>query len=775
MKTRPPHITALALIVWFIGAASGRGHDSTTGEEHAHYDWSVKPPQFFLAQADAGARNRVQSGAPARSNRPAQAAAFEKFAPAVKVRWDERFLFVEGNGLPAHNMMVGITAWQQQVPLPQSYMGANAWQIPLLPVPAKEVVSIKNRFLRGAIALAANGIPIFNPQNNRGEVSAEIGELDEWGGHCGRADDYHYHAAPLHLQSVLGKALPIAYALDGYPIYGLTETDGSAPVGLDAFNGHTTAALGYHYHASTKYPYVNGGFHGEVIEREGQVDPQPRANGVREALQALRGAKITGFESTGANSYKLSYDVNGDKRAVLYSINADGTFPFEFQNGREGTTKQVYTLRQRGAPRREGEGPARRGGPREEGRASESASTIGMDAVKKPSTTFALTSPEVGADGKLPVEFTGDGSGATLPLSWKGAPSGTRSYALVMDHLTPDATVKSYWTMWDIPADTTSLPKNVQGVGRIGTSFKGQIGYEPPRSQGPGAKTYVLTIYALSEPPQMTQAPREVTRDVLLTAIKDKVLASASLNIVYARGEVQAREERPKPQLVAAAPEPPAERPRGGGGKGSGKGGPPGLIKPTIADTMKLNVYADNWFMLYVNGRLVAVDPIQFTPHNVVSVDFLPEYPMTIAVLAKDNADPKTGMEYGTSIGDGGFILKFGDGTVTNATWKAQSFFRGPLGDDTANPKVEHTPLPADWWAVDFDDSKWANATEYTEERINPKQPYFEADFKGAKFIWTEDLDLDNTVIFRTRIEKPGWTPRWNTKPDLDVTGAPLK
>lgn len=35
--------------------------------------------------------------------------------------------------------------------------------------------------------------------------------------------------------------------------------------------------------------------------------------------------------------------------------------------------------------------------------------------------------------------------------------------------------------------------------------------------------------------------------------------------------------------------------------------------------------------------------------------------------------------------------------------------------------------------------------------------------------------DLDNTVIFRTRIDKPGWKLRWNTKPDLDVSGAPVK
>ena len=217
----------------------------------------------------------------------------------------------------------------------------------------------------------------------------------------------------------------------------------------------------------------------------------------------------------------------------------------------------------------------------------------------------------------------------------------------------------------------------------------------------------------------------------------------------------------------------PAGKKKGGGKKGGADA--KGLVKPAMTDTIKINVYADNWFVLFINGRLVAVDSIQFTPHNVISVDVLPEYPMTIAVMAKDNADPKTGLEYGNQIGDGGFIIKFGDGTVSNATWKAKSFFRGPLGGETKNPKVEHTPIPANWFATDFDDSAWPAAVEYTEERVSPKQPFYEADFKGAKFIWTADLDLDNTVIFRTRVEKPGWQPRWNTKPDLDVSGAPVR
>jgi hypothetical protein len=195
-----------------------------------------------------------------------------------------------------------------------------------------------------------------------------------------------------------------------------------------------------------------------------------------------------------------------------------------------------------------------------------------------------------------------------------------------------------------------------------------------------------------------------------------------------------------------------------------------GLIKPEMSDTIRVNIYADNWFVLYLNGKLTAVDSIDFLPHNVVSVDVLPEYPLTIAVLAKDNADPKTGLEYGTQIGDGGFILKFADGTVTNASWKAKCFFRGPLNHDTRNPQVEHTPLPERWFAADFDDRDWPHATEYTEEQVNPKAPFYQSDFKGAKWIWSNDLELDNTVVFRTRIEKPGWKSRWNTKPDLDAS-----
>ncbi|MCP4940726.1 MAG: hypothetical protein GY924_01930 [Planctomycetaceae bacterium] len=189
------------------------------------------------------------------------------------------------------------------------------------------------------------------------------------------------------------------------------------------------------------------------------------------------------------------------------------------------------------------------------------------------------------------------------------------------------------------------------------------------------------------------------------------------------------------------------------------------LRKPRIEDTNNANVYADNSFKLYINGEFVALDSIAFVPHNVVSVDILPAYPMTIAVMGIDNADPKTGMEYAnTNIGDGGFILKLGDGTVTNSTWKAKKFSWGPVDGDTKNPRVESIPIPKDWYTVDFDDSKWPGAKEFTEEEIGPKSPFFEHDFKGAKFIWTDDVKLDNVVLFRTVVKSP---PDGKDRPDF--------
>lgn len=268
---------------------------------------------------------------------------FDAFRNQIKLMTAGQYLRVESSGVPTHNMMVGIRSWQQQVPLPQPYTGANAWSIPLQPVLAATPLSARTALYRGAIALAVNGVPIFNALNNRGDDAYLAGELDDWGGHSGRADDYHYHVAPLHLQAIVGIDKPLAYALDGFPLYGLTEPDGSAVTGLDEFNGHFDQAGHYHYHATKTYPYINGGLRGVVAAvRDDQVEPQPHTTPIRPSGQPLRGATITGFAITGQNAYSLEYTLNGQKNYVNYSF-TDPTYTFEFGDAAGNKRTETYT------------------------------------------------------------------------------------------------------------------------------------------------------------------------------------------------------------------------------------------------------------------------------------------------------------------------------------------------------------------------------------------------------------------------------------------------
>jgi Ca2+-binding EF-hand superfamily protein len=301
---------------------------------------------------------------------PAQATPFLNFAKAspadkVALRWDDKFLYVESDGIPrSHELMSGITAWQQQLPLPQSYRGDNAWAIPLKSTPAKEPMSLKSHFFRGAVAVAANGIAIFNPIKNDGKTDTfTAGELDKFGGHCGRGDDYHYHITPLHLQEQVGKGQPTAYALDGYPICGLTEPDGSPIKGqLDACHGHTGPDGSYHYHASKTYPYLMQAFHGEVTEKEGQVDPQPRARSPRPALPPMQGARIVSSK-TGAGEFVLNYQIGGKPGSAGYKITGD-KIDFSFSPPGQASSSQSYSLKDKGG-KGEGKGRGRKGGRKE--------------------------------------------------------------------------------------------------------------------------------------------------------------------------------------------------------------------------------------------------------------------------------------------------------------------------------------------------------------------------------------------------------------------------
>lgn len=199
-------------------------------------------------------------------------------------------------------------------------------------------------------------------------------------------------------------------------------------------------------------------------------------------------------------------------------------------------------------------------------------------------------------------------------------------------------------------------------------------------------------------------------------------------------------------------------------------------------------IFADNYFELYVNGKPVAKDPVPYTPFNASIVRFKAKYPMTYAIRGVDweeNLGQGTEDNKGSKFapGDAGIVAVFSDGTVTDASWKAQSYYIAPLpskeslkletkdgkqvrtSPQTAEPPAcgtncyaAHFAVPDGWNAVKFDDSSWPNAVLYSEQTVgvDNKKEYtnFRSEFGKGKFIWTSNLVLDNEVLLRRTVEK---------------------
>lgn len=147
---------------------------------------------------------------------------------------------------------------------------------------------------------------------------------------------------------------------------------------------------------------------------------------------------------------------------------------------------------------------------------------------------FALTSTAFEDGGTLPVVYTCDGAGLSPPLAWVDAPQGTVEFAILMTTLANDG-LKWNWVLYGIPGNATALAEN-DPDGTAGLTSDGpELAYSPPCSQGPGAKTYTFTIYALSGAPAFDVPAAQVNGAVLTSALSQLTLATSELSVTYTR------------------------------------------------------------------------------------------------------------------------------------------------------------------------------------------------------------------------------------------------
>jgi Raf kinase inhibitor-like YbhB/YbcL family protein len=159
-------------------------------------------------------------------------------------------------------------------------------------------------------------------------------------------------------------------------------------------------------------------------------------------------------------------------------------------------------------------------------------------ATAEASLMFTLNSPAYKDQSAMDARFTCEGAEVSPPLSWNGAPAGTKSYALIIDD--PDAPDPArpertwvHWVLYDIPASVSTLAEGASqtppGGSRDGTNDFGKSGYGGP-CPPVGRHRYFHKLYALDVVLPDLHNPSKAQ---LLAAMKGHVVAETQLIGTY--------------------------------------------------------------------------------------------------------------------------------------------------------------------------------------------------------------------------------------------------
>ncbi|MCL4507450.1 MAG: YbhB/YbcL family Raf kinase inhibitor-like protein [Chloroflexi bacterium] len=151
--------------------------------------------------------------------------------------------------------------------------------------------------------------------------------------------------------------------------------------------------------------------------------------------------------------------------------------------------------------------------------------------------TLQVTSTAFAGGKMIPAKYTCDGQGISVPLSWSDPLPNTRSFALIVDD--PDAPGRTFvhWVLYNLPVNARRLSEGISTAAtltdgsRNGKNSAGQSGYIGPCPPS-GTHRYYFKLYALDT---MLQLAPGATKDQLLAAMKDHIVAQGELMGTYSR------------------------------------------------------------------------------------------------------------------------------------------------------------------------------------------------------------------------------------------------
>ena len=193
---------------------------------------------------------------------------------AIAVTSQDTVLNVKSNGLPVGQptgnfpISTDDPAYQYD-PNPNPVLAQKLnFDIPATPVGATQPACLD----MGMIGFTLTGVALYNALDAAGNDAAAHEVQDLCNGHPQGQGQYHYHNSSPCLPGSNSNVL-VGWALDGYPVFGMRNSNGSriTNIDLDACHGRKEELLidgrhyDYAYRLTMEYPYTLGCYHGQLM------------------------------------------------------------------------------------------------------------------------------------------------------------------------------------------------------------------------------------------------------------------------------------------------------------------------------------------------------------------------------------------------------------------------------------------------------------------------------------------------------------------------------
>jgi Raf kinase inhibitor-like YbhB/YbcL family protein len=156
----------------------------------------------------------------------------------------------------------------------------------------------------------------------------------------------------------------------------------------------------------------------------------------------------------------------------------------------------------------------------------QTAPTTTASTAVQATELLTLSSPAFAEGQSIPARFTCDGTDASPPLDWNGAPAAAAELAIVVRD--PDAGGFVHWVIAGLAPELTGIAEDAVPEGAVeGQNGFGRTGWAGPCPPA-GSHTYEFTLHVLSEPLGM--------QPDLPAAAATQLVESASIETARLRG-----------------------------------------------------------------------------------------------------------------------------------------------------------------------------------------------------------------------------------------------